>query len=151
MFNILVLCTANICRSPAAKVILSDALHNRAVQISSAGTRAIGGNLVDPLMQTYMIERGFPSLSEHRSSALMPSQLTSHQLILCMERTHLECAHRLGSVAVGKTMLLGHWSGGVEVDDPIGGTPAMYANAIDKMQHFCNQWINRILAMGLAE
>ena len=149
MLNILLVCTANICRSPASQEFLAREMLGAKVRISSAGTLAIDGNAADQTIQDIMNERGYPEISTHRSRALMPSHLNDHQLILCMDHDHLDRIRRSNPVAVGKSMLLGHWSGGKEVEDPVGLSRQIYVNALDEMHQYCKQWAAKIFAMEM--
>lgn len=151
MFDILVVCTANICRSPASRVFLARYLKGKQVHVDSAGTHAIDGNVADAMIQELMIERGFPEIAPHRSRALMPHHLKDYQLILCMEPAHLDYVCNTSAVAVGRSMLLGHWAAGRPVADPIGQTRETYSRSLNEMQEFCRQWAAKIIDMGMLE
>ena len=149
MLNILVVCTANICRSPAAAAFLNRALTSERFNVDSAGTMAIDGNRADLIVQDMMAERGYPDLAQHRSSRLMLFHLKKYQLILCMENSHLINLHSTSPVSVGRSMLLGHWHGGREVQDPTGKSRDVYKDSLDEIQLLSSQWANKIIAMGL--
>lgn len=149
MFNILVACTANICRSPAAQSFLRLALKDTLVSVDSAGIFAIDGNTADPMIQTLMYERGHQNLSKHRSNVLLPSHVSKYQLILCMENSHLTYLQQANMSSVGKIMLLGHWENLQEVADPTGQTRADYDHALVKMEKFSLQWANKIIDLGM--
>ena len=149
MFRILIICTANVCRSPAAQEFLRRALQGYQVKVDSAGTLAVNGNLADSTIQSLMLDRGFPELSTHRSQVLLPSLLPEYELILCMERSHIDHVRRTSVLSVGKTMLLGHWDGEQEVNDPIGQSREIYMGSLDEMEQFSNQWAQKIIDMGM--
>lgn len=149
MFKILVVCTANICRSPAGQHFLRQQLAGKNVLIESAGTLAIDGNQADPTIRALMIERGFPDIESHRSRALMPSHLTQYDLVLCMERDHLSRVQKLSPFASNKTRLFGHWDGQSEVDDPVGRSEQTYSRSLDIMQRLSEQWVDKMLMMGM--
>ena len=149
MFNILVVCTANICRSPAAQSFLRLALKDTPASVDSAGTLAIDGNTADPMIQTLMHERGHQNLSKHRSNILLPSHVSKYQLILCMENSHLTYLQKTNVNSVGKTMLLGHWENLQEVADPIGKTQADYDHALVTMEKYSMQWAKKIIDLGM--
>lgn len=150
MFHILIVCTANICRSPVAQEFLGKALGDSLFSVESAGTLAIDGKPADSNMRLLMEEAGYTGIALHRSKCLMPHHLKRFQLILCMERTHIVEIHANSIAARGKTMLLGHWSEGAEVNDPVGGSRAEYVAAIDEIRKYCLQWTNKIISMGIA-
>ena len=149
MFRILVVCTANVCRSPATQEFLRSALQGYQAKIDSAGTLAVNGNPADPTIQSLMLDRGFPELSSHRSRTLLPSLLSDYDLLLCMERSHMDYVRRSSVLSVGKTMLLGHWDGGREVADPIGQSRDVYMGSLDEMEKFSSQWAQKIIDMGM--
>jgi len=149
MFNILVVCTANICRSPAAEHILIDSLKNLSVKVDSAGTSAQNHCEADHNMIKYMSLRGYPNLFEHRSTMLLPSHLLKYDLILCMEIMHIQQAEAMQTNAKGKIKLLGHWNGGEEVADPVGRSAIFYDRAIDQMHLMAKQWAQKIALLGL--
>jgi len=149
MFHILVVCTANICRSPAAEHILVESLKSLSVKVDSAGTSAQNHCDADSNMIKYMALRGYLNLSEHRSKMLLPSDLLKYDLILCMENRHIQEAEAMQSNAKGKVKLLGHWNGGEEIADPVGRSAIFYERAIDQMQLMAKQWTQKITLLGL--
>ena len=124
-------CTANICRSPAAQQFLAKALADQQVEVYSAGTRAIDNHFAHPQIERQMLDRGYPDITQHRSTALMPSQLAKYGLILCMEQDHLDWIKRASPTSIGKTKLLGHWDGQAGVLDPINGPEEGYSQCLD--------------------
>ena len=145
----MVVCTANICRSPAAESILKKILQNTHAQIDSSGTDAQNNYPADSAMVNYMKRRGYDDLSSHRSKILMPSHLLKYDLILCMENRHLQIAESMQINARGKIKLLGHWSDNSEVGDPVGLSEKHYENAINQMEFMAQQWYEKILLLGL--
>jgi len=151
MFKILVVCTANICRSPAAQHFLLESLQGKQVKVESVGTLAIDGNFADSTIQSLMIDRGFEEITQHRSRALMPSHLTQSDLVLCMERDHMARVQRLNPLSVNKTRLFGHWENQTEVDDPVGRSEKTYARSLDQMQRLAAQWVEKMSMMGMVQ
>ena len=149
MLKILIICTANVCRSAASQAFLNQMLQGRGALVESAGTMAIDGNSADQTIVTLLSSRGYPEIGHHFSRALMPHHLDSYELILCMERVHLNRLHSLSPITVGKSMLLGHWDGGCEVPDPFGRSNETYVRSVDQMHLLCQQWATKIIAMGL--
>jgi len=149
MFKILVVCTANICRSPAGQEFLRQRLADKDVVVESAGTLAIDGNQADATIRQMMLDRGYPDIEAHRSRALMPSHLSNYDLVLCMERDHMERVQRLSPYASNKTRLYGHWESQSEVDDPVGRSEKTYARSLDIMDGMADQWVDKMLMMGM--
>ena len=150
--KILVICTANICRSPVAQVFLSRLLAGKDVQASSAGTLAVDGNRADPNMQILMnthYPEISPQLSNHVSRALMSSHLSSADLVLCMEQSHIDWVNKVQPIAIGKTKLLSHWSNREAIADPIGGSEQDYQQWFFQMESECMLWAQKIQQLGM--
>lgn len=100
-FEILILCTGNICRSPAVEYLLSAALDD-SVRVSSAGTHAVVGAPVDAQMaaQLPMTCSGFSARQ------LDAATLRSAGLILGLAREHRARAVDILPAAVRRTFTL---------------------------------------------
>ncbi len=147
-FSILVVCTANICRSPAGQSLLSAQLVGRDVLVESAGTRALDGNAVDATMADLLRSRGQDPLPGHRSKPLMPTMLGRYDLVLCMQDEHLQQALALNPAARGKVRLLGHWSG-QQIFDPIRQSQRVYADALDQIDNCAARWVQKLTDMEM--
>jgi protein-tyrosine phosphatase len=93
MTEILVLCTANMCRSPMAAALLTARLaaQDAAVSVHSAGITGDGGERPAPLAVAAMADRGL-DISAHRSRPVGPDDLAAADLTLAMARAHLRHA-----------------------------------------------------------
>jgi protein-tyrosine-phosphatase len=90
--NILFVCTGNLCRSPLAAEYLRKILRERkisTIQVSSAGLYTIEGNTAEETAFIVAKENGI-DLEKHRSRLLKPEDIQDNDLILVMERMHLE-------------------------------------------------------------
>lgn len=87
-FRILVVCTANICRSPAAEAYLAAHAAERGldVEVSSSGF-LWNGEGASEVMAAVMGERGF-DLSAHRSRISDCKMVAAADLVVTMERHH---------------------------------------------------------------
>jgi protein-tyrosine phosphatase len=148
-FNILVICTANICRSPAVAMLLQDALANKNVKVSSAGTLALNGNKAVDVMRKLLVERGLHQIEDHRSQALMPHHLSQADLIFCMDHEHVARVLQMNPVLKGKVKLMGHFENKSEVSDPYGHDELVYIQSIEQMQRLTTQWVDKMQQMGL--
>jgi protein-tyrosine phosphatase len=149
-FSILVVCTANICRSPAGQAMLAAQLAGRKVRIESAGTLALSGNAVDGTVSRLLEARGLDAMLSHRSKPIMPTMLGRYDLILCMETEHLEQVLKLYPMGRGKVRLMGHWST-EQVPDPVGRAEAVYAAALDQIETSAKQWAQKLTNMGMIQ
>ncbi|MCC2594322.1 sugar nucleotide-binding protein [Tessaracoccus sp. OS52] len=84
-FKVLFVCTANICRSAYADVVARRAAPP-GVEFSSAGTRALVGDAIDPPMGDLVGDRG--DVSAHRARQLTRELVTDADLILAMASDH---------------------------------------------------------------
>ena len=86
--RVLVVCTANICRSPAAAQLLRDRASARGVgvSVSSAGFLE-DGRSGDPTMVALAATRGIV-VGDHRSTVVDEPLLRSADLVVTMERRH---------------------------------------------------------------
>jgi len=148
-FNILVICTANICRSPAVAMLLQESLANKSVKVSSAGTLALNGNKAEDTMRKLLVERGLHQIEDHRSQALMPHHLSQADLIFCMEHEHVARVLQMNPVLKGKVKLMGHFENQSEVSDPYRQPQHVYEQSIDQMQRLTTQWVEKMQQMGL--
>lgn len=85
---VLVVCAANVCRSPLAELILRRGLAGRAdIRIESAGTRVRAAAEICELVSTSGDEETWRSAaSSHRSRAVTPELLNDAALILVADR-----------------------------------------------------------------
>jgi len=94
--KVLFVCSGNICRSPMAAAYFR---HRAArgglahVLVDSAGTLGIDGAPAADEARLALAELGI-DLSEHRSKGLRSSQVASSDLLVAMERGHLETVAR---------------------------------------------------------
>lgn len=147
-FSILVVCTANICRSPAGEAILASALKGCQVHVESAGTRALNGNFIDSTVSRLLETRGLGNMHTHRSKPIMPTMLGRYDLILCMEDEHLEHVLGMYPMGRGKARLLGQWSS-AQVADPVGKAEPIYVAALEQIETSAKQWAQKLLQLGI--
>lgn len=113
--SILVICTGNICRSPIGERLLRSALPNK--KIDSAGTGALVNHKADS-SAIRVAEKHNLSLEGHRGKQFTSDLGHKYDLILVMERYHLEQVSSMAPEVRGKTMLFGHWINGQDIPDP---------------------------------
>ncbi|MGH9273025.1 MAG: hypothetical protein ACRDZU_00130 [Acidimicrobiales bacterium] len=124
--EILLLCTANQCRSPMADALLRHRLGpvDPTVSVSSAGLYP-GGRPATPHGVAVMADRGL-DLLPHRSRQLGPELLRGADLVIGMAREHVREVAVLESSAVDRTFTLkelvrmAEANGGRRSAEPIG-------------------------------
>lgn len=115
---VLVVCTANICRSPVAAAMLRSRLkklgYGRDFDVRSAGVRVgMPGQGPDPRMKALAARAGL-SLRGERAEQLTSSLASRAELIVVMEQRHIdEVGELLEAAAVMPSLRrLGDWYGG---------------------------------------
>jgi protein-tyrosine phosphatase len=127
--RVLIICTANVCRSPMAEALLRARLAaagmQRRVEVRSRGTAvAAPGRRADPRVLALLAERGVP-LGRTRARQLKAADLTWADRVLVMERRHSE--EVAGLDATVRTELLGAFvpaAASEEIADPYFGNRA---------------------------
>ena len=151
--RVLMVCTGNICRSPAAEGVLRTRLTERGLQhrvgVSSAGTHAHRGWAPDPRTLASAARRGY-DLSSLRGRTLDEAMLASSDLVLAMDLENLEHLRRRCPPELhGRLGLLLQRcpveDGVVEVPDPYYGGPDGFERVLDLLEPAC-----RALASSLA-
>jgi len=145
--NILIVCHANICRSPAAELLFKTKRPPRQaatqrMDFHSAGIRALDGDIIDPTMQRLLAEHGVDS-SEHRARRLNWQIVRDADLILVTERKQIAAVESLDPTSRGKVHLLGKWEDS-DVADPHGGHESAYRESLKLIEHLVLGWLNKI-------
>lgn len=154
MPEILVICTANICRSPVVEELLRARLAEQGLEdwrVSSAGTLALPGFAAAEHSTGVMAERGF-DLRGHRSQRAEEPQLAAADLVLCMDWGHKEALQIEYPHHRGKIYLLTEMVGELyEVVDPIGGPREGYERMVDEVTMLIGEGLPRIIEISRGE
>jgi protein-tyrosine-phosphatase len=148
MANILIVCTANICRSPVAAALLEDRLKERGLKdwtVRSAGTWALAPREASRYSVAVMKRVGL-DITAHRSRMVDESHLEQADLVLTMEDGHAEAlraefprhAHKVFMITemVGQTY---------SIPDPYGGPMADYERMYADLSEVIDKGLNRII------
>lgn len=120
MFNkILIVCVGNICRSPTGAYLLKALLPNK--HVDSAGIAveksALTGNPADSTASQVAASHGL-SLDGHCARQLTRELASQYDLLLVMEKGHIDAVCNIAPEVRGKTMLFGQWIGQKDIPDP---------------------------------
>lgn len=144
--NVLIVCHANVCRSPAAEQLFRERLReqqgSRVESFQSAGLRARDGDDMDPVMQWLLAERGM-KVGEHQSRRLTSRLVRSADLVLVTERRQVAAVERIEPTARGKVYALGNWENS-DVSDPHGLHESAYRRSLELMDRMVKGWLSRI-------
>ncbi|MCS4274575.1 MULTISPECIES: protein tyrosine phosphatase [Raoultella] len=139
--SILIVCTGNICRSPIGERYLRMALPHK--KIDSAGTGALVGHEADESAVNISIKHGL-SLDGHSGRQLTSSLARKYDLILVMEKEHIEQISRIAPEARGKTMLFGHWLDQREIPDPYRKSEEAFASVYQLIERAGKLWAEKL-------
>lgn len=151
--RVLLVCTANVCRSALGAAFLRDHLARLGctdVEVASAGTHAEAGRpaLAEALRAAAAI-RG--DLAAHRSAPLDLVAAREADLVLCATRGHREhILDRWPDVDPARVRLFNEPIAGMvppDVDDPLGWDGALFLLAARVIDHAMEAWA-RDLARG---
>ncbi|KML48756.1 low molecular weight phosphotyrosine protein phosphatase [Burkholderia stabilis] len=143
--NILIVCHANVCRSPAAEMLFKSHLASRGgprPTFHSAGVHANDGDGIDPVMRRLLAERGVDATT-HRSRRLSRRIVRDADLILVSERGQIAAVEAVDPFARGKVHLLGKWEG-AEIADPHGGPEADYRESYSQIERLVQGWLQKL-------
>ena len=118
--RLLVVCTANIGRSPMAEGLLKHEgrRQNKALDVRSGGTLNLVGRAAAANSIRALEEIGLP-LDQHRSKGISEEDVSWADHILVMELRHQRDLHARFPDSEGKVLLFGTFGGAHEVDDPV--------------------------------
>jgi protein-tyrosine phosphatase len=155
--NVLIVCHANVCRSPAAEMLFkaqqaraaaaacvsqTAGAARRTIRFHSAGIRAVNGYGMDPVMRRLLAERGItPGL--HHARRLNRQFVRDADLVLVTERCQVKDVEALEPTSRGKVYPLGKWEGS-DVTDPHGGVEAAYRESFALIEHLVMGWLDKI-------
>ena len=149
--HILVVCTANICRSPVAEALLRAKLHANGLlgwTVASAGTWASEGNAASAYSVLLMEEQAL-NIQQHRSQPVTDVLMQKADLLLCMETGHARTLRRSYSAHQHKIYTLRQM---VEkrgsVRDPYGGSRRQYERMVAEVDDLLEHGLPRILAIA---
>ncbi|CAB3791766.1 Low molecular weight protein-tyrosine-phosphatase Ptp [Paraburkholderia caffeinitolerans] len=148
--DVLIVCHANVCRSPAAEQLFRARFREQIREHSgkhagafhSAGLRARNGDDMDPVMQRLLTERGV-EVGEHRSRRLTSRLVRRADLVLVTERHQVSAVERIEPSARGKVYALGNWENS-DVVDPHGLDEVAYRESLELMDRLVKGWLSRI-------
>lgn len=152
MPSILIVCTANICRSPMAEAQLRHLLEEADVpgewRVSSAGTWASDGLPASESGVLVMQEQGLDT-SAHLSRAVNEAIVAEADLILTMTAGHAEALGAEYPSARSRIHLLSEMAGPrYDVWDPFGRSLAEYRRTANELAGLVERGLERIISLA---
>lgn len=138
--NILVVCLGNVCRSPVAEFLFRRELGERDIRVSSAGLGALVGQPMDENAAALLKDSGIDA-TEHRARQLEPTMLREADLVLAMERRHMNSVVRLAPEASGKVFLFDKWHAGGDVPDPYRRSRSVFEQVHASIERGVGSWL----------
>lgn len=151
MPHILFVCTANICRSPVAEAILRRELHAQGLKdwsVDSVGTWAVIARPPATNSVQLLAEQGM-DISSRTARMIARADMERADLILCMERGHVEALTLEFPGAAHKVYLLSEMAGGrYNIADPYGQDLHSYQQMIAEVTMLIEEGLPRIRALA---
>ncbi len=139
--SILVICTGNICRSPIGERYLQKLLPDK--KIASAGVGALKNHNADENAVNIALKHDL-SLDGHKGKQFTASLARQFDLILAMEKSHIEQISRIAPEVRGKTMLFGQWIGMRDIPDPYQKSEEAFASVYDLIEQASKRWAEKL-------
>jgi protein-tyrosine-phosphatase len=138
--SILIVCTANICRSPMGEGLLRHALAAeseplRSLKVYSAGVAARDGEPVSENSLVALRKVGI-NIADHTSQAITQEMLDDAVLVLCMTETHRAMIQMQAAPVPQELRLFREFmpvAADKEVPDPFGGPLKLYELCRDEL------------------
>lgn len=139
--SILVVCTGNICRSPIGERLLRKAFPNK--KIDSAGTGALVNHEADS--NAAKVSRRYNlSLEGHKGRQFTSTLGREYDLILVMDKSHIEHICRIAPEVRGKIMLFGHWLEQREIPDPYRKSEEAFISVYQLIELAAKRWAEKL-------
>jgi protein-tyrosine phosphatase len=149
MRNILMVCTANICRSPMAQIVATHLAErsglSRDVRVDSAGTHASkGAPQPDGRARAALEKRGY-AVGKGKSRRIEPKDFDRFDLILAMDRSNLKNLLALCPLEYRPKLRLfletAKQTGPEEVPDPYYGNAEGFERVLDLCEAGVGGWL----------
>ncbi len=151
--RLLFVCSGNICRSAMAAAYARDRLARSGlcgVVVESAGTLGLEEERASPAAVQVLREGGL-DLSGHRSRGLESVRPCAAEIVIGMERSHLEAVERLCGTSAQERHLLRAFEGGADprggapdLEDPIGGPIEGYRECFEAIRACVDHLVARL-------
>lgn len=129
----------NLCRSPIAAALFQARVPAERCAVVSSGLAAQAGRPVDAGTIAVLQAHGLQALAP-TARPFDPAAIGPEDLVLAMQRRHLQALRALVPDARARMHLLGRWTRPREIDDPIGGTHDDFEQAFAAIARSVDAW-----------
>ena len=143
--RVLMVCVGNICRSPAAEVLLRQALP--VLTVESAGLETVDGRAADDHIISLLNERGLDA-SAHRSRQLAQWMVTAADLVRVMEASHKRQLEQNFPQVRGRVFRLLE-ARKADIPDPYRMPREAFVAALEQIEQGVADWARKIRAIGV--
>ncbi len=153
--TVLLVCTANIDRSPLAELLFEKMLVEErisGIKVCSRGVAAVEGRPMSESSQALLLSEDGIIATNHRSRVLAEADIREADLILAMERSHVQFVTERYPGAAGKVFLLSRYARVhefVDIEDPAGQQGDAYYRMKREVQAALNGALKRMREEGL--
>lgn len=153
MAHLLVVCTANVCRSPVVDALLKDRVVKAGYRdwtVSSAGTWALETRPASRFSRELLLEWEALDISDHRAKMVDQDQMDAADLILCMEKGHAEALKIEFRSAAERIFLLSEMATGhkFNIADPYGTPKHNYEHMVREVRQLVEEGLPRIIELA---
>jgi protein-tyrosine-phosphatase len=150
---ILMVCSANICRSPMAEYLLRRLIHQAGddgrLMVASAGTWALVNRPASPEARQLLLEDGLDP-TPHRARNLNQQDIDQAALVLVMTKAHREDIQQRFLRTNDKVYLLTEMVGkSHDINDPYGGNLEDYQRCKAEIEAILAEGYQRIVDLAL--
>ena len=149
--TILLVCTANMCRSPMAEGLLRRKLEREEraheFRVASAGVWTLDGRPATENAVLVMAELGI-DIRKHRSCLLTEEIMEEAALVLTMTHSHAEAIQAEFPQHRHRVMLLSELVGfGYDIEDPVGGSMLDYEETAQEIEAILETGYERMMQL----
>lgn len=146
----MIVCAANICRSPVAERLLLREFEAVGVPypVVSRGLAALAGRAPHPTSVQVGLRSGLSFDAGKRAAQLQSPDVLAAPLVLVMESAHKHEIARRWPAASGKTWRFAHWEDR-DVPDPIGRELPAFIEVHQILETAARSWAVRLKDSGL--
>ena len=153
MAHILIVCTANICRSPVVEALLRDRLQKEGLTdwtVESAGTWAMYSRGASQYSIDVIRDWENLDLSGHRARMVSAEQLARSDLILTMELGHAEALRVEFPTQAPKIFLLSQMvdNNQYNIADPYGLPRSYYEQMVAEVRRLVDEGLPQIIKLA---